>query len=119
MVVAKPQRSIAITQAPQANVLRPFVTLLRQQYKERLDRIVLFGSHARGEATADSDIDLLIVLEEPLNATTELEQTSELTAQLCLDHNILISRMFMSRSRYETEQSPLLSNIRREGLTIL
>jgi predicted nucleotidyltransferase len=27
----------------------------------RLDRIVLFGSRARGEATEDSDIDLLVI----------------------------------------------------------
>jgi predicted nucleotidyltransferase len=27
-------------------------------------RIILFGSHARGDATADSDIDLLVVLPE-------------------------------------------------------
>jgi predicted nucleotidyltransferase len=27
-------------------------------------RIILFGSHARGDATADSDVDLLVVLAE-------------------------------------------------------
>lgn len=30
-------------------------------------RIILFGSHARGEATPDSDIDLLVVLPEATN----------------------------------------------------
>lgn len=30
-------------------------------------RIILFGSHARGDATADSDIDLLVVLPEAPN----------------------------------------------------
>jgi predicted nucleotidyltransferase len=28
------------------------------------ERIILFGSHARGEASADSDLDLLIVVDE-------------------------------------------------------
>lgn len=28
----------------------------------RAERVILFGSHARGEATEDSDVDLLVVL---------------------------------------------------------
>jgi uncharacterized protein len=99
-------------------VLSKLATQLRDQYQGRLDQIVLFGSHARGEASSDSDLDVLIVLKELVNATTELQNTSQLTAQLCLDHNVLISRIFMSRSRYETEQSPLLNNIRREGILL-
>jgi uncharacterized protein len=101
-----------------SNLLSTLVTQLRQHYQERLDCIILFGSYARGQATSDSDIDVLIVLKESVNPTMELQQTSQLTAQLCLDHNVLISRMFMSRSRYETEQSPLLNNIRREGILL-
>jgi uncharacterized protein len=100
------------------SVLSQLALQLRQKYQGRLDQIILFGSHARGEATSDSDIDVLIVLKELVNATTELQNTSQLTAQLCLDYDVLISRMFMSRSRYETEQSPLLNNIRREGLVL-
>ena len=29
----------------------------------RPERVILFGSHARGEADADSDVDLLVVME--------------------------------------------------------
>ena len=93
-------------------------TLLSQLYQERLDRVILFGSYARGEATSDSDIDVLVILEEPVDATVELQQTSQLVAELCLEHNVLISRLFLSRSRYETENSPLLKNIRREGVLV-
>jgi uncharacterized protein len=93
-------------------------TQLEQQYQERLDRVILFGSQARGEATEDSDIDVLIVLDGPVNASVEIQQTSEFVAQLCLEHNVLISRFFMARSRFETENTPLLRNIRREGILL-
>jgi uncharacterized protein len=99
-------------------VLSLLRTKLEQQYQERLDRIVLFGSQARGEATEDSDIDVLIVLDDPVNASVEIQQTSEMSASLCLEHNILISRLFMGRSRFETENTPLLQNIRREGILL-
>lgn len=80
-----------------------------------MSRVILFGSYARQEATEDSDIDILIVLKDPVNASVEIDCTSEFIAQLCLDHNRLISRLFMPQSRYETENSPLLRNIRQEG----
>ena len=43
--------------------LRAFVTGLRQRFGERLVSVRLFGSYARGEATADSDVDCLILLD--------------------------------------------------------
>ena len=99
-------------------ILSKLLSQLSQHYQERLDRVILFGSYARGEATSDSDIDVLVILEEPVDATVELQQTSQLVAELCLEHNVLISRLFLSRSRYETERSPLLNNIRREGVLL-
>jgi predicted nucleotidyltransferase len=91
---------------------------LQQEYRERFDRIVLFGSQARGEATPTSDIDVLIVLRDPMNTSEELNRTSQFIAELCLESNLLISRLFMSRSRFETENSPLLRNIRQEGIIL-
>jgi uncharacterized protein len=99
-------------------VLSLLRTQLEQQYQERLGRVILFGSQARGEATEDSDIDVLIVLDDPVNASVEIRQTSEFIAQLCLEHDVLISRFFIARSRFETENSPLLRNIRREGILL-
>jgi predicted nucleotidyltransferase len=40
---------------------------LKTLYGEQLDKIVLFGSQARGDATPESDIDILIVLKNPFN----------------------------------------------------
>jgi len=62
---------------------------LQQEYQERLDRIILFGSHARYEATPDSDIDVLIVLQDPVDASQELKRTSQFIARLCLEHDLL------------------------------
>jgi predicted nucleotidyltransferase len=43
------------------------VRYLRERIEEngvRVDRIVLFGSHAKGTATEDSDIDVVIISED-------------------------------------------------------
>jgi len=41
-----------------------YATLLQSTLEDRLVSVVLFGSVARGEATASSDIDLLIVADD-------------------------------------------------------
>ncbi len=91
---------------------------LQTEYQERLAQVVLYGSQARQEATRDSDIDVLIVLNDPVDPGIELQRTSQAVAALCLENDLLISRLFIGRSRYETEQSPLLRNIRREGIVL-
>lgn len=93
-------------------------TYLQQEYQERLLYVILFGSQARGDATAASDIDVLIVLQGAVDVSKELNRTSQFIAQLCLEYNILISRLFLSQSRFETENSPLLRNIRQEGILL-
>ena len=57
-------------------ILMPLRNYLHQEYRERLDRIILFGSQARGDATAESDIDVLIVLQDPVDISLELNRTS-------------------------------------------
>lgn len=100
------------------NALAALKAYLQQEYHERLLYLILFGSQARGDATDASDIDVLIVLQGAVDASEEINRTSQFVAQLCLEHNILISRLFISRSRFETENSPLLRNIRQEGVLL-
>ena len=44
-------------------VLDAYVRLLRAHFGGRLERVVLFGSYARAEATPDSDVDVLVVID--------------------------------------------------------
>lgn len=85
-------------------------------YGDRLVTMILFGSHARGDAEPGSDIDVLIVLKEPVSPGTEITRTSEIRSQLSLKYDVVVSCTYVSAERYTTEQSPLLINIRREGV---
>jgi uncharacterized protein len=42
-------------------VIRQFVRQAQERYTSHIDKIILYGSVARGDATADSDIDLLVL----------------------------------------------------------
>jgi predicted nucleotidyltransferase len=95
---------------------------LRQQfealYGERLPHMVLFGSQARGGADPGADIDVLVVLHGPVDPGEEIARTGEPTASLSLAYDVAISRVFVSADRFSDEQSPLLLNIRREGMAV-
>ncbi len=87
-------------------------------YGPRLVRLILYGSQARGDAEPGSDIDVLVVLEGPVNPGAEIERAGEITAPLSLQHNVVISCVFVSAERFNREQSPLLLNVRREGVLL-
>lgn len=102
--------------------IRVIIAELRKQlealYGTRLVRMVLYGSQARGDAEQGSDIDVLVVLRGPVSPGEEIARTSDIIASLSLGHGVVLSRAFVSSDRFDHEQSPLLMNIRREGVAV-
>jgi len=89
---------------------------LAQLYGERLKGVYVFGSYARGEATPDSDLDVLVVLDSVDSYSAEIKRTSHLIAGLCLDCGVSLSRVFISESEWRGGQSPFLLNVREEAI---
>lgn len=84
-------------------------------YGEHLAGFYLIGSHARGEATPESDIDVLIVLDEITDYGQEIEHTGHLVAELSLAYGISINRVFVSASAWRHRDSPFLANAREQA----
>lgn len=91
---------------------------LEALYGERLVKMVLFGSQARGDARPDSDIDVLIVLNEPFNYSYETERLSFVVAPLCLKHNIVISCAFVTLEQFKQGNNAFFRNIHQEGIAV-
>jgi len=87
-------------------------------YGPRLVRLMLFGSQARGDAESGSDIDVLVVLEGPVRPGKENRHTLDPVAEPSLPNNVVFSCAFVSCERFENELSPLLIDVRREGVPV-
>ncbi len=87
-------------------------------YGDRLFRLVLYGSHARDEAEPGSDIDVMVVLRGRVNPSREIGRTGEFISDLSLKYDVVVSCLFISASRFARSKSPLLLNVRKEGIAL-
>ena len=91
---------------------------LTEIYGQRLQGLYLYGSYARNEADEDSDVDVMIVLDGPVEAGLEVSRVNAVVSDICLENDLLISTFPVSASSLETERGPFLTCVRREAVPL-
>ncbi len=86
----------------------------RAAFGDRLHRLVLYGSYARGDAGDDSDVDVLVVLEDS-HDSSDRERAHEVMHRLREEYGERVSPLVTSRERFDTYNQPLYRNVREEG----
>jgi predicted nucleotidyltransferase len=99
-------------------IAREVARELRDIYGARLRDVVLYGSSARGDAQPDSDIDLLIVLDEVPSRQRELARMSDVLWRHSLSNDVVLSEIPISESEYQDHRDPLLERVRAEGVSV-
>lgn len=100
-------------------ILEEFKRRVAQQFPGELVRLVLFGSKARGDATPESDLDMLAVVHsEDWRLGDEIR---DIGYELEIAHGLVLSIQVMSLRHYDAlkaRRSTFLANVEREGVTV-
>jgi hypothetical protein len=88
---------------------------LRRLYKARFRRVLLFGSWARGDASPESDIDLLVVLDRVESPWDELRRGDDILWRHSFENDATISAVPVGEKELDEPTSPVLIRARAEG----
>jgi predicted nucleotidyltransferase len=99
--------------------LRWATQLVRDLYGDRLQHLLLFGSYARGEATPESDVDLLVVLDGPVRSYDEAKRTSRIATRAAAYRDTALSFTHLSVEDFSDHRRPLVRSVREEGIDLL
>jgi len=98
-------------------ILRRFRSALNETYGERIERVVLFGSHARGDARPDSDYDVAVFLKDLENFGAEAGRIAAIETDILFDTGAVINAIPFRAGAYR-ERTGLMQELRRDGLDL-
>ncbi len=99
-------------------LLRRFRDAVAELYGPTLDRVVLFGSRARGDAREDSDYDVAVFLEGHAGTDGRNCGASPPWRSRFMDEGVFIEAIPVPAASDYEKRTPLMHEIRKDGLTL-
>ena len=99
-------------------ILKRFRAALDEMYGERAERVVLFGSRARGDAHKDSDYDVAVFLRDMADRAAEMNRLADLSTKIIVDEDGPFIHAMPFRAGSYNELTPLMHEIRTGGIDL-
>jgi predicted nucleotidyltransferase len=98
-------------------ILKRFRAALDEIYGDRIERVVLYGSRARGDARADSDYDVAVFLRGFADRWQEVDRIIPIVTGITDETGAVIHAMPYRAGAYD-DRTLLMHEIRREGVEL-
>lgn len=100
-------------------MIRDLISGLREIFDQNVSKIILYGSVARREETAESDIDIAIIL-DVAQASEIRERFIEWNSEMDMKYNRVFSIVDIEKSQMDKWGNvlPFYKNIREEGVVL-
>lgn len=107
--------------------MQPVIEQIAHEYKQKLldlygdelEKLILYGSYARGDQHDESDVDFAIVLRNPkTRPAAEIFKTAPLASRLSLKYGLMISSLPVSLQKMQNSMQGIYQAIRQEGISV-
>ncbi len=98
-------------------ILTRFRAALRDAYGDRLERVVLYGSRARGDFRPDCDYDIAVFIKDPGTLGEEIRRLTSITTEILLETDAVISATPFRAGAYR-ERTGFMHEVRQDGLDL-
>jgi uncharacterized protein len=99
-------------------ILERFRLAVHEIYGNRVARIVLFGSRARGEAQSGSDYDVAVFLHDMPDRFAEMNRLADVATDILYNQGEFIHALPYAVETYNDPRMPLMYEIRAEGIDL-
>ena len=112
-------QQLSVLSANDQKALDYFSRKSREILKGRITDMYLYGSKARGEATPESDMDVMLVLSGPVEKIKTIDLLSDLILDILLEYKVLIAVFPASLQEFRQKQDRLLfRTVKKEGIRL-
>ncbi len=88
------------------------------KYGDKIIKVILYGSHAKGNATDDSDIDVLVVVDDKLDPKDVEGYLNDFLFEILLEKEELVSVIAVKESIFKNYRLPIFISIKEKSIAV-
>lgn len=102
------------------NILSSITEKAKEIIGEHISKIILYGSYARNTQDNESDMDIMLLIEEEENIKKYEERFGNIVFDLSLKYEVLLSVILKSNKQFNKylDVLPFYMNIHNEGIVV-